>query len=309
MGLFPRDAEAELDVLPRGKGSKIFIVDPANGSDSNPGTKFDSPLKTISAAYAKCTANKNDTVFVAGNQTVAQLTAALTWGKDFTHLVGLGARTRSTPLAKIVSPAALATSPAITFSAKGCVVKNITLQHGSSNAASLVDVSLTGSNNYFQDVHFKGGMTAAGYVDGSYSLSVDGGTDNFFSHCTFGQNEVAAPTGVGGLGLSLSAARNTWEDCIFLVAASNAGAFHAEILLATGVASWNIWRNCMFLNTTATALTTVFVSPGGLANTVRLYFDNCWYEAATDLCVDAQAFMNMSITTGATTSGKLIVNS
>lgn len=309
MSLFPKNAESELDMLPRSKGSKVFIVDPANGSDSNPGTKWEAPLATIAAAYAKCTANKNDTVLLAANQTAAQLTAALTWGKDFTHLVGLGARTRSTPRARIISPAALATTPAITFSADGCVVKNITLQHGSTQAASLVDVSLTGTHNYFEDVHFKGGMTAAGYVDGSYSLSVDGGTDNFFSHCTLGQNEVAAPTGVGALGLSLSAARNTWEDCIFLVAPSNAGAFHVEIILATGVASWNLWRNCQFLNTSATGLTTCFVSPGGLANTIRLYFDNCWYEGATDFCVDAQAFMNMGITTGATTSGKMIVNS
>lgn len=308
MSLFPKSVEADLDDLPRSKGSQIFLVDPANGSDSNPGTKWSAPLASIAAAYAKCTANRNDTVALVANQTAAQLTAALTWGKDFTHLVGLGAVTRSTPKAKIVSPAALATTPAVTFSADGCLVRNLTIQHGSTQAASLVNVSLTGTQNFFENVHFKGGMTAAGYVDGSYSLSVDGGTDNFFKHCTIGQNEVAAPTGVGGLGLSLSAARNTWEDCIFLCAPSNAGAFHVEIILATGVASWNLFQSCKFLNTSATGMTTAFVSPGGLPATSRIYLLDCWYEGATDLCVDAAAFMNMSITTGATTSGKLIVN-
>ena len=308
MGLFPRAVDSALANVPRSKGSKVFVVDYVNGSDSNPGTKWDSPLKTVEAAYALCTTLKNDTILLVGNGTANQSAAAITWAKDYTHLIGLGATTVATPRPRIVSPAALATSPAITWSASGCIVKNVTLQHGSSNAASLVDVSLTGSFNQFTNVHFKGGMTAAGYVDGSYSLSVDGGTDNFFEHCTFGQNEVAAPTGVGGLGLSLSAARNVWEDCTFLCAPSNAGAFHAEIILATGVASWNMWRRCMFLNTSATAMTTAFVSPGGLAATVRLYFDNCWYEGATDLCVDAAAFMNMAITTGATTSGKMIVN-
>jgi hypothetical protein len=309
MSLYPRAAESALANVPRSKGSKVFVVDPANGSDSNPGTKWEAPLASVEAAYAKCTANKNDTVLLVANQTANTLAAALTWGKDFTHLIGLGARTVSTPKARIVSPAALATTPAILFSADGCIVSNVTLQHGSSNAASLVNVSLTGTQNYFENVHFKGGMTAAGYVDGSYSVSVDAGTDNFFKHCTFGQNEVAAPTGVGGLGLTAGAARNTWEDCVFLCAPSNAGAFHVEIVAAGGVASWNLFERCLFLNTSATGMTTAFVSPGGLAATARIYLLDCWYEGATDLCVDAAAFMNMSITTGATTSGKLIVNS
>jgi len=143
-------------------------------------------------------------------------------------------------------------------------------------------------------------------VNGSYSLSMTGAVGNYFKHCTFGQDEVAAPTGVGPLGMFTATARNTWEDCVFLVAPSNAGAFWVE-LGAAGNASWNLWRNCMFLNTSATGMTVGVVFGGGHPATSRLYFDNCWWEGATDFAVDASSFMNMSITTGATTSGKLIV--
>ena len=92
MSLYPRAAESALANMPRSKGSKVFVVDYVNGSDSNPGTKWDAPLKTVEAAYAKCTTLKNDTVLLVGNGTSNLAAAAITWAKDYTHLIGLCAR-------------------------------------------------------------------------------------------------------------------------------------------------------------------------------------------------------------------------
>ncbi len=47
MGLFPKNLNEYLALqgIPRGPYSQVYIVDPANGSDSNPGTSFTQPLR------------------------------------------------------------------------------------------------------------------------------------------------------------------------------------------------------------------------------------------------------------------------
>src|SRR5574339_1053369 len=106
MSLYPRAAESALANVPRSKGSKVFVVDYVNGSDSNPGTKWDSPLKTVEAAYAKCTTLKNDAVLLVGNGTSNLATVAITWGKDYTHLIGL-CTGGPEPRSRVKSPVAL----------------------------------------------------------------------------------------------------------------------------------------------------------------------------------------------------------
>ncbi len=51
-----------LSGIPRGPKSKVYCVDPANGSDLNVGTSFKSPLASIEAAEDKCVANQHDVV-------------------------------------------------------------------------------------------------------------------------------------------------------------------------------------------------------------------------------------------------------
>ena len=89
MSLYPRAAESALANVQRSKGSKVFVVDAVNGSDSNPGTKWDAPLASVEAAYAKCTTLKNDAVLLVGNGTSNTAAAAIVWSKSFTHLIGI----------------------------------------------------------------------------------------------------------------------------------------------------------------------------------------------------------------------------
>ncbi|MFH1743996.1 MAG: hypothetical protein ABIH23_33740, partial [bacterium] len=69
MGLFPRNLNEYVASMgiPRGPLSKAYLVDTVNGSDSNPGTNWQSPLLTLEAAEDLCVADRHDTVlFLAG---------------------------------------------------------------------------------------------------------------------------------------------------------------------------------------------------------------------------------------------------
>ena len=50
-------------------------------------------LAGIEAAEAKCVANQHDTVFYIGGSSGNNLAAALTWDKNYTHLIGICAPT------------------------------------------------------------------------------------------------------------------------------------------------------------------------------------------------------------------------
>src|SRR5512146_497245 len=89
MGLFPASVDYALVDVPRSRLSKIFVVDGVNGNNSNSGLKWDAPLASVAAAYAKTTNLRNDVVLLVGNGTSNTSAAQLSWANDFTHLIGL----------------------------------------------------------------------------------------------------------------------------------------------------------------------------------------------------------------------------
>ena len=68
MGLFPKEIKEyiALQGIPRGVNSNIYVVDPANGSDSNSGDRWTKPLASLAAAYAKCVDGQHDVVPAEG---------------------------------------------------------------------------------------------------------------------------------------------------------------------------------------------------------------------------------------------------
>lgn len=295
-----------LNGIPRGPKSKVYCVDPANGSDSNTGTSFKSPLATIAAAEELCVANQHDTVLYLAGSSGINLSAALVWDKNYTHLIGMCAPTRTAQRSRIFQLSTLTgASPLLTVSATGCILKDLYIFQGVDDATSLINVSVSGGRNYFENVHFAGGGHATQAVDGGASLKLDGAEENTFKNCTIGVDTADAGDGMTGILFDGEAHRNLFEDCIVRIRAGNAGASFAEVADATGIDRDNLFRRSTFLNNSATSLTSGFVIPAGMGAPRKILLQDCMVLGATKLDANDRGvlFGNMNAVTGADLSG------
>lgn len=285
MSLFPKQIEPVLADMPLGPNSNVYFVDPANGSDSNPGTSRQNPMKTILAAYNKCVSGQNDVVAYVAGTSGENLTAAFTWSKSYTHLIGLCAPVRTAQRARIFAPATGEQPVLFTISGTGCIFKNLYIFNGSANAAALGNVLVSGGRCYFENVHFAGGGHATNAVDGSYSLGLSGGDgEHLFKNCTFGLTTIAAATGVRCVAmLGGYTPRVVFEDCTFAIYASNAGAMILEDDSGgASIIEYMLFKNCLFFNESATAIDTAFEID--TVNVTRQHFLllNCWRNSGID---------------------------
>ena len=283
MSLFPPSVEYALVDVPRSKGSKIFVVDYVNGSDSNPGTKWEAPLKTVEAALALTTTLKNDVVLLVGNGTSNLATAAILWSNDYTHLVGLNSGGPE-PRSRIKCPAGLATTPFITWSADGCVVKNISFWHETSNAAGLVNLLVSGSRNTFKGCQIVGGVGSGNAVTAARSLVVGSageGSGNVFKDCWIGQDTIQNVNGQASVEFVTGAMHTIFEDCVFPVNTNGTTFAHVTAAAAAGVGRSNIFKRCLFFNTGSGVQANVFLLGAALPVSSYIFALDCWKYGVT----------------------------
>lgn len=312
MSLYPPEVHASLPALPRGPSSKVYFVDAANGDDGNSGDRYSKPLATIAEAYDRCVANQHDVVAYIAGASGINLSAALTWSKSYTHLVGLCAPSHVGQRSRIFQLSTLTgASPLLTVSGSGCIFQDFYIFQGVNDATSLVNVSVTGSRNYFNNVHFAGGGHLTQAVDGGASLLISGGSENLFERCTVGVDTVAAGNGMAGLVFAATggAARNKFRDCHFSMHAGHAGAIFVEALGNSGIDRYQVFERCLFTNLAAQAMTQAFAIAAGFdpANK-RMLLKDCvligagkWDNGDTGL-----VYGNMNAVTGADASGALV---
>ena len=311
MGLFPKWASQYIAMagIPQSKYSQIFVVDSTNGSDSNSGLSFAQPLATIAAAYAKCTTNQHDVVLVVAGAAGNTLSAALTWSKSYTHLIGMCAPTRVGQRARIFQLSTLVgASPLITVSGSGCIFKDLYIFQGVNDATSLINVSVTGGRNYFENVHFAGGGHATQAINGGASLQLNGGSENTFVNCTIGVDTIAAATGMVGILFDGEASRNIFEDCIVTMYAGHTGAAFVEVTDGTGIDRYTLFKDCNFINSNSDnfLMASGFVIPAFADNnSSRILLKDCMIHGTTKLDASDRGvlFGNMNDVTGADTSG------
>jgi len=285
MGLYPQMQYMIMGALagvPRGPDSKVRIVAPDVGSDNNDGRSFEKAMASIEAAYALTVANKHDVVVYVAGSSGNTLAAAMTWSKNYTHLIGLCAPVRAAQRSRIFQAAALTgASPLIDISCTGSVFKDFYTFQGVDDATSLINVKVSGGRNLFENVHFAGGGHATQAINGGASLLLDGAEENLFRNCTIGVDTVAAATGMAGLLFDSEAHRYVFEDCNFTMYAGNAGAIFVEVVDNTGIDRYNIFRRCIFSNTASTAMTQAFAIPA-MGAPRRIYLMDCALHGATD---------------------------
>lgn len=236
--------------IPRGPLSKVYCVDPVNGSDNNVGTSFKAPLNSLEAAEDMCVGDRHDTVVFISGDTADNPAAAITWDKDYTHLIGL-----SSPLyglgqrCRVVAQAATAISPVITISGNGSIFKNIQLYNEKAAGAAAGVAIVTGSRNYFENVFF---MTPTASDAASYSLKMSG-SENVFKRCTIGQFTNFRSEASYGLWLhgATAVSRNKFVKCEFLSWAGGTPSAHAHVFVDSDIVTvpWVTWfEDCLFHN-------------------------------------------------------------
>lgn len=248
MSLFPPTVEAVLAGIPRGRYSNVYVVDPVNGSDSNPGTKWTAPLLTVTAAYAKCTADQHDVVVMVSGDTADNPAASITWAKDYTHLIGLSSNLPGLgQRCRIVGTAANALTPVITFSGNGCIVRNIQFYNGKETDTDSGCVIVSGNRNEFKNV-FVAGMAHATPAAraGSYSLKVTG-AENLFKDCTIGLDTITRGAGEPPeLWLATGASKDTFQHCLILTRSETATA--SPVKIDAEPLGLVIFEDCLFAN-------------------------------------------------------------
>lgn len=248
MSLFPRSATeyVALHGIPRGPKSAIYIVDPVNGNDSNPGVTFQRPLKSVAAAYAKCTSGEHDVVLFVSGATADNPAEALTWSKDYTHLIGMSSDLPGVgQRCRIVGTSALDLTPVVTFSGSGCIVRNIQFFNGKDANSDSGCVIVSGSRNEFTNCFFAGMAHATPAARaGSYSLKLTG-EENLFDRCTIGLDTIVRAAANAELWVSTGAARNTFRRCKFQSYSETAGKFLVKI---DGMDRWIEFEDCIFQN-------------------------------------------------------------
>jgi hypothetical protein len=242
--------------IPRGPKSKAYCVDPVNGSDSNVGTNWLAPLKTMAAAEDMCVGDQHDAVLFISGDSADNPAAAISWAKDYTHLIGLSSGVYGLgQRCRLVGLAATLLSPIITFSGNGCIIKNMQFSNEKAAGAAAGVAAITGMRNYFENVFF---MAPTANDAASYSLKC-AGAENVFKHCTIGQETNPRHDASYGLwlhkGAGSSVSRNWFDNCLFLSWIDAAGT-HAHVRFDADIVAvpWlTIFEDCLFVNVTGAA--------------------------------------------------------
>lgn len=222
--------------------SDVIYVDPTNGNDTaNNGTAFNDAYQTVDAAFDSATANQHDVVLIApsgGTGRTAE-TAAITWNKRYTHLVGNAAPTKQDARAGI----SFGTGGSLSVTENGCLFKTLTF-NGSADIN--VPVTVSGDYNSFLGIDFKGSLNeTTGDDTAARALYLNGAQENFFGGCTFGADTFMRSAANATVEFASAASRNFFDGCNFTMAADAETPVH---ILLTGTSA--IDRELTFNNCT-----------------------------------------------------------
>jgi hypothetical protein len=289
--------------------NNVFFLDPVDGYTTGDGT-LQKPYKTLAAAYAACTTEKNDCIVWIGknDSSKQELTAGFTWAKNATHLLGYCADVLEGKRCRITQLSTLTGATLLTVSGANNIFANIRINQGVADATSLVNVLVSGIRNRFKNCEFAGIGNATQSAAGSASLKIDGGAENLFTDCVIGLDTIERDADATEILLDSAATRNTFRNCIIKSYISAAGFASVTIADGTGIDRSLIFQNCLFMTDStnrAVSQTQVFSIPAIVQGEIVL--DKCSYLTHGDTgvwCSDARAIIfNNSPAAAATGAG------
>jgi hypothetical protein len=272
---------------------KWFYVDPTSGSSSNDGLTPQTAFASLSTAYTACTTGAGDGIAlisrgITSAGCTSYLTTALDWTKWGITVVGICAPTKFSKRARI-STAALDLAYLIDVQGSNNTFKNIALYNGGTTGIGCVIVS--GDRNYFEGVHFAGGMGMTTPTIADYDLKLSGAEENTFVDCTFG-SDTFDKSDIAGTSLLVDrnaaakgCSRNRFYGCEF-IAFRSAGTTAGMVKLNTtgdSILRTMLFDNCffhMYRNGNVTAEVSIVI--GTLPNNGFLVFKDCCRHGFVD---------------------------
>lgn len=265
-----------------------YFVDPSSGSASNDGLTVNTAFASLATAYSACTDGAGDGIAIISRgsttaATTSYLSAAIAWSKNGITVFGICAPTRFSQRARISTQAADLAN-LITVSGINNSFYNLSLYNGGTTGAGCV--SVTGDRNYFENVHFMGGMGMTTPTTDDYDVLIDGGDENTFVRCVFG-NDTFDKTDIAGAELHFDngAMRNRFYDCEFISFRSAGTTAGIIKLIGAGdsITRTVLFDNCFFHmyrdgNVTAEATVVIGTAP----NNGFIIFKDCLRHGFTD---------------------------
>lgn len=259
----------------------IYYVDPGTGSDSAGGRTREDAFATLRTAYAALTADQDDVVVICGSTSTGRTseTAAITWAKRRTHVIGNGPARKMNPRNGVGFAADL--SPCFTLSANNCSFTNISFASFTDNDI-LVDI--TSDYNTFRNCHFQGiGHATPAGETGARCVRLNGAEENEFYNCTFGVDTVTRTAVNATLEATGTCARNKFIGCDFVIFTSDAGAVHVKADTGNAFERFMVFDDCLFMNADLDSSTTLTVNMdlSATGNGTVIVKDS-WSKGATD---------------------------
>jgi hypothetical protein len=288
----------------------VYYCNAISGDDTNGDGTAAKPFSTLAAAYGKCVSGHNDVVVIVGDGAstgTQRVTAAITWDKDATHLIGIcspsmyGQRARIAP-----GTAASAYTPLMTLSGSGCLFANIQFWHGfATGTTNQIALAITGDRNVFRNCHIAGmGDAASAANSGSRCIKFTSADENLFENCVIGIDTVTRSAANANVEYATGSARNTFRSCHFPMYGTGGSALAIKTTAASAMDRVNVFEDCMFLNASTTsggaaitALATLTAAGGGC-----IVMKGCTLVGITDFFSDASTAAQMFLDGAAPTS-------
>ncbi len=256
-----------------------FFVDYRNGSDGNSGKEPDKAVKTLSRAYALCTSNNNDAIFIDGDQTVTE-TAMIDWSKNRIHVYGCNGIPPGAGYgagAKVSMGVTTATSDLTTVKVTGVrnTFNGVKFMNSNTLTQNMYGHIEAGEYNRYNQCEFY--YSAKVTTDLTADLLMNGDSSQFYG-CTFGT--IADPEhGASGKErpcvlltretVSGKVCRDGWfEECRFLRNAAHVDVCHVYGPNANDVERSLVFKNCVFWNSVLATATIADAVNFGAAQTV-----------------------------------------
>src|SRR3990167_5141989 len=272
---------------------EIFYVDPGAGSDTaNAGKSPDDAFATVTQGYAALTADQDDVVIICGSSATGRTaeTAAITWAKRRTHVIGNGPLRSINPRNGIAFGASI--SPGLTVSANNCSFTNISIATFEDNN---VLVEVTGEYNTFNYVHFQGiGHATAGDDTAARSLLLTDAEENEFNNCTIGLDTVTRSVANASLELTGSCPRNMFRHCYFPAYTDNAGVLFVKADTGNCTERFLTFEDCIFNNADTGSSTTMTIAMDlSTTGNGTVFLKDSWCKGCTDW---TNTFNNLFVT-------------
>ena len=208
---------------------KIWHVKPYSGSDSSSGREPHTAFKTLPAALAAATENRNDIVLAYSQGNSAALTTdfqatMLDWNKDGVHLIGVNSGVSISPRSRISAVSTwTSANPAMKVSANNCYFANLQVIMDAVDTTPLGALWVTGSRLRFDNCHALGIVYTTNDIAGAYSLLLSGAEEVEFNGCQFGSDRTVKGAQANSVLKFASVAKNIiFRDCILRLVSTSA---------------------------------------------------------------------------------------